>query len=569
MSETLSQVGGSTVSPIRFAVLCRGPQLRAWQARCLDAILEVPGTELAALILDARGAPSGGSLARLSRLASSRNRLWNAYNNLFVAHRSRALQTVDWSDRLAAVPALSVTVERRGKFSEYFPEAALARIAELQLDFALRFAFGIIRGQILDIPRFGVWSFHHGDEERYRGGPPCFWEVQDATSVTGAVLQRLTDRLDAGVILQRGWFRTTMHSYVRTTDDVHFGSAPWPAKVCRDLRDGAADYLDAAPSSSTAPIYRNPSDRAMLRFLVRLGGRSIRSQLRSVVWSDQWNIGIIDRPIGSLLDDVLPEPRWFPSSPRSRYVADPFGARHDGTDAVLAERYDYRTRQGTIIALTAAGKRIGVPAGLPSEEHTSYPYLAEAAGELYCLPERASVDGIRSFRAINHPLAWEEADTLVSGVAALDPTVVNYDGRWWLFFTERSAALTELHLWWADDLLGPWTPHRSNPVKTDVRSARPAGTPFIVDGRLYRPAQDCSDEYGGAVVVHEVELITPERYLERAVNVLRPGREWAYPSGLHTVSAFGDRLLVDAKRRVFVPRASLFELRARVRRLLP
>jgi hypothetical protein len=106
-------------------------------------------------------------------------------------------------------------------------------------------------------------------------------------------------------------------------------------------------------------------------------------------------------------------------------------------------------------------------------------------------------------------------------------------------------------------------------VKTDVRTARPAGTPFVVDGRLYRPAQDCSDEYGGAVVLNEVELITPNGYHERAVKVLRPGRGWAYERGLHTVSAFGDHLLVDAKRRVFVPRATLFELQARLRRRSP
>jgi hypothetical protein len=565
----MAQVG-STISPIRFAVLCRGPQLRAWQARCLEAILDVPGTELVALILDARGAPSGGGRARLGRLASSRNRLWNAYNNLYVARRSRALQDVDWSDRLATVPTLSVTVERRGKFSEYFPEAALALIAELQLDFALRFAFGIIRGSILEIPRYGVWSFHHGDEERYRGGPPCFWEVNDGTSVTGAVLQRLTDRLDAGVILQKGWFRTTRHSYVRTTDDVHLGSAPWPAKVCRDLRNGVADYLDVPPSSSMAPIYHNPRDRAMLAFLGRLGARSVRIQLQSILWSDQWNIGVIDRPIESLLDDApLPEPRWFPPSRRSSYVADPFGVPHGGNDGVLAEHYDYRTRRGTIVAFTATGKRIGLPKGLPSEEHTSYPFLVEADGELYCLPECSSIDGIRWFRAVHHPTAWKEVGTLVPGVAALDPTIVHHDGRWWLFFTERSASLTALYLWWADDVLGPWTPHGSNPVKTDVRSARPAGTPFVVDGQLYRPAQDCSDDYGAAVVVNKVQLITPERYHERPVNVLRPGRAWRYQRGLHTVSAFGDQLLVDSKRRVFVPRATLFELRARLHRRSP
>ena len=39
-------------------------------------------------------------------------------------------------------------------------------------------------------------------------------------------------------------------------------------------------------------------------------------------------------------------------------------------------------------------------------------------------------------------------------------------------------------------------------VKTDVRSARPAGTPFVYQGELYRPAQDCSRTYGGSIVIH-------------------------------------------------------------------
>ncbi len=36
----------------------------------------------------------------------------------------------------------------------------------------------------------------------------------------------------------------------------------------------------------------------------------------------------------------------------------------------------------------------------------------------------------------------------------------------------------------------PWVAHARNPVKTDARSARPGGTPFVVDGVLYRPGQD-------------------------------------------------------------------------------
>jgi len=551
---------------MRFALMCRGPVLRAWEAQCLKEILAVPGTELTALIVDDRSGPTRGARTRMGRLALSRTRLWDAFNNGYVARRSRALAAVDLSDRLAAIPRLSVSVERRGRYSEYFVERDLERIAALDLDFALRFAFGIIRGPILDTPKLGVWSFHHGDEEHYRGGPPCFWEVRDGTTVTGAVLQRLTDRLDAGVILQKGWFRTTTHSYVRTTDDVHFGSAPWPAKVCRDLRAGVADYLQAEPSSSDAPVFRNPTDATMVRFGGALVHRTARSQARAIVWADQWNVGVVDRPIEALLDgDPLPEPRWFPRPDRSHYVADPFAASHDGTTAVLAERYDYRTRTGTIAALTIDGMSVTEPEGLPAGVHTSYPYLVDVDGSVYCLPETSGRDGVRCFRATSYPGRWQEVATLVPGVAALDPTVAHHEGRWWLFFTQRAAPLTELHLWWAANLRGPWTPHTSNPVKTDIRSARPAGTPFVVDGQLYRPAQDCSTEYGGAVAVNRVEVLTPSRYQETLVRVVDPSPGWAYSRGLHTVSALGDHLLVDAKRRVIVPRESLFELAARVR----
>ena len=66
------------------------------------------------------------------------------------------------------------------------------------------------------------------------------------------------------------------------------------------------------------------------------------------------------------------------------------------------------------------------------------------------------------------------------------------------------APLTDLHIWWSDDLFGQWRPHAANPVKIDARSARPAGTPFVHAGTLYRPAQDCSHTYGGAVAICRV-----------------------------------------------------------------
>ncbi|MGO4780832.1 hypothetical protein AB4084_35670, partial [Lysobacter sp. 2RAB21] len=87
------------------------------------------------------------------------------------------------------------------------------------------------------------------------------------------------------------------------------------------------------------------------------------------------------------------------------------------------------------------------------------------------------------------------------------------------------------------ELHGPWKPHLRNPVKVDHRSSRPAGTPFVHEGVLYRPAQDCGSGYGQAVVINRVLLCTPQRYREEAVRHCRPDPGGRNPHGLHTVSA--------------------------------
>ncbi len=154
-------------------------------------------------------------------------------------------------------------------------------IRNFNLDFILRFAPGILRGEILSAARYGIWSYHHDDEEKYRGGPPCFWEIYNGDPQTGAILQRLTDRLDAGIILRKGFVPTIHDSYAGNINSANFESAPWPAQVCTDIRNGHAEYLDAPPSRSTAPIYYPPNNIQSLAFamkvlLNRLTGRSGR-----------------------------------------------------------------------------------------------------------------------------------------------------------------------------------------------------------------------------------------------------------------------------------------------------
>jgi hypothetical protein len=74
------------------------------------------------------------------------------------------------------------------------------------------------------------------------------------------------------------------------------------------------------------------------------------------------------------------------------------------------------------------------------------------------------------------------------------------------------------------------------------------GAPFEHGGEIYRPSQDCSETYGGAVRVDRIARLTPDDYEEETVAVLRPDAKGPYPSGLHTLSALGEWTLIDGKR---------------------
>ena len=120
----------------------------------------------------------------------------------------------------------------------------------------------------------------------------------------------------------------------------------------------------------------------------------------------------------------------------------------------------------------------------------------------------------------------------------------------------------------AEALEGPWRPHAGNPVKRDIGSSRPAGTPFVHEGRLYRPAQDCTGCYGAAIVVNRVRALDPERFAEEPVARIAPDRASPFPHGAHTLVAWGERTLVDAKRHGFVGAAFRRRALARLAPLL-
>lgn len=398
-------------------------------------------------------------------------------------------------------------------------------------------------------PPYGVWAFAFGT-------PPSPWpvgwaEIAEGRHTVGAQLVRLDPaRPGEAFVLRSGLMQTRDGSPAAVAARVLMTCAAWPALVCADLATRGEAALEGPRIGLAGPPHR-PGLLQQPRFLAGCARRRWR-KLRQVAGQDDWSIGIVAKPAHAFLADPRPEPvRWLPELLADGYHADPFPFREGGRTLILAEGYGYGDRQGYLALLdpdAATETRLSVP--LPG--HLSYPYPIARDGALYCIPESHQARRVVLLRAAPSPERWMVERVLLDDLAGVDATPVEHGGRWWLFAADHDDQdQTKLFLYMAEALEGPWRPHPQNPVKVDCRSSRPGGRPFVHEGVLYRPAQDCSRTYGGAIVLNRVLELTPERFREEEAVRIEPVPGWPCPDGLHHFVPFGEVTVIDAKRERF------------------
>jgi len=548
---------------LRVGILCDSSGMEAWQRRCLDRINQLPFASIVAVVVNAAQSASGTRSigSRLLKNLRTGLLLWRLYERFVLTRRSRAIRK-DEMPSFEGVAELECIPLQVGAFRQSLDDATLGSLRDLEVDVLLRFGFGILTGGVLTVARHGLWSFHHGDPEHFRGAPPGFWEIHEGAPVTGVVLQRLTEALDGGVILRAGWFKTLHASYPRSLDRLLFGAADFVAQALTELHCGA---LTGEAVAAPGPLYRYPKTPAMLIFFARTIRAWLAEQLTSLFSHQQWSVGEVPLPVERIVEKAeagvatVGAAKWLPEQ-RGRFLADPFvlpDRGQSGEDRLLAEEFDWRSGLGQIVEVVVPpGRTPGPPttrAVIRSKMHLSYPYLFEDDDGLYCVPECAASNGVCLYRQVPGSNEWESVERLLEGFPAVDPTVFSYDGRTWLFCTSLEHGPNEvLFAWYADDH-GNWTPHALNPIKIDVRSARPAGPPFELGEGLIRPAQDCSIRYGGAISFNRILALTPDEFREETFASLVPEPTGPYRSGLHTICPAGERTIIDGARMTFVP----------------
>lgn len=533
----------------KIGVLIDQYRIPAWAWEMLDLIIKKDLAKIDLILVNKSPKASGTKSSFLYRVFSKLDRTF------FKVDRN----AFDRKD-IREIPGLNqhfITVRPiQKKYSDWFESKDLEIIKERKPDILIRLGFRILKGEILNIPTLGIWSYHHGDNLVNRGGPPCFWEVLKGWQTTGSVLQILSEKLDDGKVIYRSWGRTDPLSVYRNANKVYWKSLYFiPRNLERINQVGVAQWkeeLKKWEDNSTNDItLKPPGNLEMLGLGLSHLLKTLKRKVKEALNQEVWQIWVGSNSGESALDNkslkLLP-------NPKGSYLADPFLIEEQGATYLFVEQFDYAKRKGFIsFARLSNGKASEFELALEEAVHISYPFLFKEEGKWYMLVESSSFKSLRLYVANEFPSKWKLAKTWFEGKEMYDPTIVRNDGLYWLFVNMKphpgASSFDELSLYYLKDLLtGEWISHPLNPIVSDVRSSRPAGSLFIESGTWFRPAQDSAKHYGHRIRIQEILEWDTENYKERTAEIMEAKWEKGW-QGTHTINYSSKWKVMDTFKR--------------------
>ncbi len=420
------------------------------------------------------------------------------------------------------------------KFSDRFRDEDILNIKNYNLDILIRFGFGILRGDILNASKYGIWSYHHGDNSVNRGGPAGFWEVIEGIGTTGSILQILTEDLDGGKVLYKSSSKTDEFSINRNKNNYYWKSLAFlPRKIEELYTIGEDEFFKKVNSDNAYPSFYsnrlyskdNFSNIKMFKLFLSNFFKIVYKRIYVRIFLEQWIL------LFSIKEGLSTSFWRFKKiiPPKDRFYADPFIVKRDELYYIFIEELLYSTKKGhiSVIEMDSKGNYKPPVKILDKPYHLSYPHIIENGNDYFMVPETSNNRTIELYKCTKFPYKWEFKMNLMEDVLAVDSTFFYYENRWWLFCNmvehPEASKHDELYLFYADKLeTTKWTPHPMNPIVSDVTKARPAGNIFIYNEKILRPSQNSTHKYGYGITINEILVLNENEYSEIKIDSINP-----------------------------------------------
>jgi hypothetical protein len=334
-------------------------------------------------------------------------------------------------------------------------------------------------------------------------------------------------------------------------DAVLYGAAWLPSALA--ARSGTAATTTETKTSSN--VHYIPDGQSSMTHVLRSWGtmefRLIGKGDRKKAVLGEWNIGVLHQPISALLEDgSSTNIRWLPSPSDGNHRLEPFGYyAADGQLNVLYTKIHREREHDEIARLRPKSDSVlkRSRSMLTTSRSLSYPYVVTRPDGIFALINYPHQDRLDLFKVADTNDRTDHIKTLLNRPLC-NPTSFEFEGRWWLFGTDPGAPDAVLLAFYSDQFDGHYTAHPANPLKLATTGTKPAGTPFVHEGTLWRPAADRTENGVECVVLNRVIRLTTNEFEEEPGKRIEGFRGTIYGKGIRTVCAMGDITLIDGSR---------------------
>ena len=260
--------------PIRVGALVSSEYIPVWKTRALNNLLDRTHAELTHVVVNKSDDASSDGLRAFLQACVSRLReypLWSVVGigRLLSPEPSYERRvSIGTIDGISEATIIWCRPEPADGLGNTLPDAVVEEVGE-NTDVVVRFGFGVLKGDILTRPTYGVLSYHFGDIRKYRGQVGGFWEFLAGEPTAGVTLQRLTETLDGGAIAAYGavniqdaeTWQAVRRRQVAIAEDLL-------APGVRNLVDPSVSVSEPETLGELRSI---PTGTTVLRYLVRTG----------------------------------------------------------------------------------------------------------------------------------------------------------------------------------------------------------------------------------------------------------------------------------------------------------
>ena len=442
------------------------------------------------------------------------------------------------------------------KYVDLFSKKECKKIKQYNLDLILRRDFRILKGEILNSAKYGVWSLHHGDNDRYRGLAPGFWEVYNNEPTTGVTLQILNNTLDGGSIIDKGYFGTKFF-WKHNEDFIKEKSVIIILKNLKKLFYKRSKLnIKKSKNKNKVKYYKDPTSIYLIIYILKKYPVFIIKKIFQILFflrlfTNKWKICEISTK--NYLNIKMKEMNILKNS-FFEYWADPFFIQNKKKNFLFFENFEIVKNKGKIsYGEIVNGEIINIKDALNTNYHLSYPSIFKIKNNFFMIPESSKKKHVEIWISKKFPYNWSLYKKIFINESWADINIFfAKNGDKWLFGNKSSDKYldhnSELYIYKIlDNNFNNLKPHKLNPVIIDSRIARNAGNIFYnKKGEMIRPSQiNIKEKYGYGININVIKKLNLEEYEEKIIKKIIPEKNFNI-KGMHHISTSKDKIYIDA-----------------------